>query len=519
MVSASASLTRSILTVTLGARSYTNITIKGTIQPKGGNSNSFPLSNLSKYAHTLITADTINEGDRVTDANTNLYEVLHKDDYMYLDQDDSRIAELIKLTAVTLKTLSLGAADTVTGLYAVSYVDSNIYMNIAPKGQSTIRSSAGYNVRYDYIGVTSALVYAGDIITDDNSVNYKVEHVTPYKTQRTDGFTYQVCALIQMDYEEAPSISGTWHLDSTSVKTDPRNRIKTVIDTYLTAANIKKDDGATNASTITCFDGASYPISRLFLTKTVDAVAVISRGSTSTLYTDRLSGHKPYAFEEGVKIEIYAINKSGITASNLAEKYEQEIRRIFTTYDPYSTVRDLDTIEPSMIDLGYIQMCKTGVTIRYKRPNDDYTNSGVTITYGASQANTFTIPNIIKSNLPLTNNDNFQRMPTRLGQYPFMLGSDSMDLFITVDLSVGNWLRPQGSASKTDVFPHQVFLDIMGSAGTQAYQTLDVGWMSFAVRLVKLDPVSDGNSHEVTLSFKEYNATPANTTYTTRWGI
>lgn len=509
----SANLTRSALTVTGGVRSYADTTIKGSIQPKGGNTNNFPLSNLAKYAHTLITADTIYEGDRVTDANATLYEVLHKDDYMYLDQDDSRVAELIKLTAMTLKTLTLGDPDATTGIYAPSYTESSIYMNLSPKGQTSIRSNAGYNVRFDYVGVTSSLIYAGDIIEDDASINYKVEHVTPYKTQRTDGFTFQVCALTQMDYAEQPAASGTWHLDSTSVKTDPRNRIKTVIDTYLTAVNIKKDDGTTNASTATMFSDVSYPITRLFLTKALDAVAVISRGSTNTLYTDWVFGHKPYGFEEQIKIEIYAINKSGVTASNLAEKYEQEIRRIFTAYDPYSNVRDLETIEPSTVDLGYTLMCKTTINIKYKRANDDYTASYPTITWGSSTSatGTYTWPNVTKFEYRDTNTGEIKILPPgRLGEIRQILGNPDFEIILHSDMSLEpiakTWKRAQAS-TKTDDCAWEVFNQIKfdgTTSNTKIYQTFNANiGATIPVRIENINV--DGENLAVTL--RRYSST------------
>lgn len=521
----SANLIRSALTVTGGVRSYANNTIKGSIQVKGGNTNNFPLANYAKYACTLFTADTIYEGDRVTDAAGILYEALHKDDYTYLDQDDYRLVELIKLTAVTLKTLTLGDADATTGIYAPSYADSSIYMNLAPKGQATIRSSVGYNIRYDYIGVTSSLVYAGDIIEDENSVNYKVEHVTPYRTQRSDGFTFQVCALTQMDYAEAPASSGTWHLDSASAKTDPRSKIKNVIDTYLTAANIKKDDGVTNASTATMFGDVSYPITRLFLTKAHDAVAVITRGASTVLYTDWVFGHKPYGFEEQVKIEICAINKSTITASNLAEKYEQEIRRIFTTYDPYTNVRDLETIEPSVVDLGYTMMCKTAIIIKYKRINDDYTATYPTITWGPSSSatGTYTWPNCTKFEFIDPNTGDIKMLPIgRIGDILQILGSSDFKFIITSDLSVEptakTWKRAQ-SSTKTDGVNWQVFNEIKFKGKTDAtmkYQTFNFGGgATLPVRVTDIQV--DGETLKVTI--ERYTASPANSgTYSVWYG-
>jgi hypothetical protein len=406
--------------------------------------------------------------------------------------------------------LTLGNADSITGHYAKSFAESTIKMLIQSKGSPFSYNGAGFYARYPLTGFTSTAVVEGDEILA-NSVYYSIKTVTPiFIGAEIDHYQ---CELERRFFEDSPATSGTWHVDSTTVKTDPRNRIKTVIDTYLTANNIKKDDGTTNATTHTCFDGATYPLTRIFLTKAVDAVAVISRGTSSTLYTDWVFGHKPYGFEEGVKIEVFAVNKTGITASNLAEKMEQEIRRIFTVYDPYTNVRDLDTIAPSTIDLGYTFLSKTEVNIKYRRANDDFTPTYPTITWGpsATPTGTYTFPNVTKFGYVDPDTGDIRILPPgRMGDVLQILGSEDFEIVLQSDLSLEpaakTWKRAQ-AAAKTDGVAWQVFNDIKFSGKTDAtkiYQTFNYG--GGATIPVRVTSVSvDGET--LTLHLKRYSST------------
>jgi len=516
----SANVTRSELTLSSGgARTYTDAVVKASIQQGGSNLNGLPFNVYAKYARTAFIPDVIHEGDRITDANYTMYDVHNTDEIWWLDAFIGYQCELFRLKTATLKTLTLGARDATTGWPRRSYAESTITLNLAAKGASTTYTGAGFYGKYDYTAVSSALIYEGDIVTI-NGVDYDVTQSTPYPTKRTDGFCWTVCYLTKREFALRPSTSGTWHLDSESIKTDPRNRIKTWLDQYLDPDNIDGD----YISMFALPQGEVDPVTRSFLTENLDLIIAIDKiTATADLAeqwddTNKIYKKVPYAFNESMPIQIYAVNKAGLTASNLTEQVEQEIRRVLTTYPHYKNIRFLDRIDHKPQVLGNVALYSSTVTVRYRRTNDEYTNSGVTITYGTNPT-VYTIPNIIKSNLPLLNNDNFTRMPGRLGQYPFLLGSDSLEVTFTIDLDMGDWKRTQGSSTKTDTVNFQVFLDIMGSAGTQAYQTLDLGWASFPVRLIKMEPSFEGSNHLLTLTFKEYNATPGSSTYTTRWSI
>jgi hypothetical protein len=480
------------------------------------------------YDYVGVSINQLQEGDEVVTADLETYIVMQASVHPFTRNDlrgGWTVAVLVKrFPLATLRTLTLGAADATTGLYAVSYVSSSIYAQIFNPNKSTIKTPAGYYGKYGYAALTSAAVLEGDQLTDANSVTYEVQQVTSYPTSRTDiSLRWYVLGLVKRDFADQPATSGTWHLDSSSVKTDPRNRQKILIDTYLTAANVKKDDGTTNASTATCFDGATYPIPRLFLTQALDAIAVISRKPSEPIYTDKLLGHKPYAFNEQVEIEIYAVNKSGVTASNLVEKYEQEIRRIYTTYDAYANVRDLDTITPSLTDLGYAYLCKTGISINYKRNNDDYTAALPTITYGDSQGTTYYFPNATEIRIidPDTG-DALLTSPGRLGDILQILGGSDIEIQITADLDVdaaGNkrWKRPQTTGAITDTVPWQVFTEIKfgnKTSANQIYQNLNWGGgTTIPVRLTDLTI----NGSFITLTFRRYSASNGSSSTSKVW--
>jgi hypothetical protein len=358
-------------------RTYAETTRKGVIVPQAGNSTGFPLANLAKYANTLFTA-TIEEGDQVEDANGTNYEVPNITPYWVGDRFEFYVCELIETQSVTLKTLTLGAQDTVTGWYAESYANTTITMNIAVKGSSRVQTVLGYHNKYEYSGLTSAIVHVGDQITDEYGDTYKIIQVTAYPTKRLTAFNYSVCALVKKEYANRPTTSGTWHLDSETLKTDSRWRHKDYLDDYLTAANLKEDNGATNASYITCFNDDELPISQIFLTKAVDLVFSVGKENA---VPKQNAFHYPYAFEESVPITVCAIDKAGITATNLNEQAEQEIRRIVSTY-PLGSIREITSSKPAEIDLGETKLYTQTVTISYTRVNDDYTPTYPVFDYG-----------------------------------------------------------------------------------------------------------------------------------------
>jgi hypothetical protein len=287
---------------------------------------------------------------------------------------------------ITRRELSLGTQDPVTGWYGKTFTDSTGFcptttglcsihgivdscydkMAIAPKGASLAQYGVGSYAKYPYTGIICAPLKEDDEVIA-GSYYYRVGWVQPVKAG--DSHICYVCELLKREMPgDRPATSGTWHLDSDAVRTDPRNRIKTVLDDNLTVANIKEDDGATNATYITQFSDPDYHLKRVFITKAVDVILSVGK-TAAKAKPDYI--HKPYAFEETVPIDICAVDKAGLTATNVVEQAEQEIRHVLTDYYAGS-IRSIESVKHAPVDIGEMLMWKTTVTVKYTRPNDEY---------------------------------------------------------------------------------------------------------------------------------------------------
>jgi hypothetical protein len=419
--------------------------------------------------------------------------------------------------SVTRRALSFGARDSVTGWYAPVYTDTVIKGSMQPKGSSVNTLPVGGYASYPHTFFTEYVVHEGDIIKDADLDIYVLNTVV--KWSYGDKFSHYVCEAVKQEFDLRDATSGTWHLDSDSLTTDPRSRTKVYLDTYLTPGNI-------NGNYITCFDGADYHIKYLFAaTLGVDVDLVISIGEETTVTEDTIYD-LPYKDIVAVPITLSAVNKTGHTATNLIEQAEKEIQLVLDEH-PFSfgstTKRSLSSSKPSRVDLGNgTYLWQKVVTLKYERSNDDHVPTLPTITWGAA-AGTFIFPNIINKVERYVNNDVYMDMPGRLGSYPQALGSKSLEVELTCDLDMEHtnltWKRSQTGA-KTDASNIQVFQDIIHEgADSEAYQTLTLEWGSFKVRLTDMQRGEDGSKGHLTLTFVEYNSTAANTAYKTRWGI
>jgi len=111
---------------------------------------------------------------------------------------------------------------------------------------------------------------------------------------------------------------------------DARNRTKVFLTTYLTAGNMKEDNGATNAAFIVHFSDPPYPLKLVFFgDKNIDIIfAVDTPVSTAKLDWDGYI----IGYRETVPIHIFTVDKTGITGTELRWKAEVELRRIVETY-------------------------------------------------------------------------------------------------------------------------------------------------------------------------------------------
>ena len=346
----SASVTRRNLNVAL--RTYAETTIKGVIQPQGTNLNGLSIGNYAKYAHTFFTADVIYEGDQIEDANHDVYEVLNVQAYWWLDAFSHYVCELLKTVDATLKVLTLGAQDAVTGLYALSYsAGSTITMNLAPKGQSMIQTALGYHSKYEMSGVTSAIVCEGDRVEDASGVTYEIKQVAYYPTKRSTAFSYAVCALELLPTEGLTSTAYT-----ASTVDDPRYRTKVWLDTYLTAASLP--------AFITAYDNPKYPITRVFIGKAIDVVYSIGEPVSTAIYQ---SDKSIYGYEENVPVTICAIDKN-VKGTVLNWQAETELRKICEDH-PFgvNSIRVAGVRRGKTERVGSFVVYSTELTLIYRR--------------------------------------------------------------------------------------------------------------------------------------------------------
>ena len=430
--------------------------------------------------------------------------------------------------SVTRYELSLGSQDSTTGWPAPSYASSTIEGSIQNRGYTFILPNFGaVTAKHMKTFFTADVIAEGDLVKDAWNRYYVIKSVEP--VDRFNQFAMYQCEADLRDFPAPTTTSGTWHLDSDSLTTDPRSRHKIWLDDNLTADNMELDNGVTDASVKTMFAGIPFfcPAEQLFLTLDYDGVMSIDKRSATQLTT---YNNYPYAFIETVPITCTAVDKAGLTATNLLEQMEQEIRHVCTNH-PIGSIRSISSTEYKSTDIGGTRLWETTVTIKYTRANDDYVPTHPHITWGPSAAptGTYIFPNCTQIRYPNGVPDIKLLPPGRVGNIHQIMGDTSFVVELTCDLDVEHsdltWKRTQ-TGGKTDKFNWQVFADIKHNAGiiagNQPYQTLTLSanGPSFKVRLVDFTPIENGNRHTLTATFEEYvSADQSGSTYTTRWGI
>lgn len=135
------------------------------------------------------------------------------------------------------------------------------------------------------------------------------------------------------------------------------------MDTYLTAANLTKDNGTDLATYITAYDLPDYPLTRVFKDKAVNLAWSVGQ-STSNPIVD--SDHYPMGYQEECPIAIFTVDQSGITGVKLLAKADAELRRICETY-PTGSLRRLTKGTPKPERMGGVFMWRLDYAIEYVR--------------------------------------------------------------------------------------------------------------------------------------------------------
>jgi len=255
---------------------------------------------------------------------------------------------------VTLRTLSLGAQDSMTGWYSKAFGESTIKMIVVPRGATFQYMGMGWYAKHDVTGYTEDAVVEGDEIKDSFNNYYEVKAIKDHFWLNT--IIFRECELVKLPlHADRPATSGTW-----PTVDDPRYATKAYLTSHLTANNMKEDDNLTNALYIIAMGLPDYSISKVFLgPKNVDLVF-----SIGTPDSEALSLGVGYA--ENVPVSIFTINKTGITGTRLRWAAEAELRRVCET-DPHGSLRTLDRLSDNEENLGSTILYSVTYVMRYKR--------------------------------------------------------------------------------------------------------------------------------------------------------
>lgn len=117
---------------------------------------------------------------------------------------------------------------------------------------------------------------------------------------------------------------------------DAKQRTKLWLDTYFTAANVLRDDNATPCTIHVGYANQLLPFERLFYEpNNVDVFLAIDDPEVQPLMR---FDYTPYGYRENVPINIYVVDKNGLTAAKVLWKAELELRRVAETY-PLGSIR------------------------------------------------------------------------------------------------------------------------------------------------------------------------------------
>jgi len=261
--------------------------------------------------------------------------------------------------SVTRRELQLGAADTVRGWYAKAFAETTIEMAVITRAMRSIALSAGFYPHYEVSGFHLDPVSEGDEIIDSFGDYYEVELTQP--NPFGDSLVYYESKLTGLPiHYDMPTTYGTG-----ATVEDPRHRTKDYLDTYFASLPISllKNDGATPATHIVCWADPPYPVRTVFVTKGVDLVYSIGKGTSTPL----IGGDKyAYGYNEKVAITVQAIDKTGISGDNLMWQGERQLRRVTEAY-PLGSLRNLETATPKTQSLGSTTLYSVEDVMEYQR--------------------------------------------------------------------------------------------------------------------------------------------------------
>jgi len=238
--------------------------------------------------------------------------------------------------------------DTTTGWFTTSYEESTIETVFFPQSSTRLAVGAGFYVRSDALLATADVLVEGDEVKTDNGDYYEVHGERPHRVG--DCFLYRDVDLRLLPFHEVGSAG-----EPAVTVNDARKNTKTYLETYV--------DNLNPARYMITYDMPNYPITRVFIDRSIDIVFSIGDpNSTPLMGHDRA----PYGYEENVPITIFCIDKYDIVGAKLKWAAEAELRRVCETY-PSGSQRGLERRRNNDQVLGSTMLYSTEYVLNYRR--------------------------------------------------------------------------------------------------------------------------------------------------------
>jgi len=260
---------------------------------------------------------------------------------------------------VTRRRLTLGTRDTITGWRAKTWEDRTISGILVPGSSLPISTLAGTYVRSDALFSTMDGLLEGEEIETATGQFYEVK--TMKERYMGNSFAYRDCELTLLSMHadvDYSTYTGTFLVD------DARHRQKAFLDFYWTAANCEDDTG-TALGTIVMYANPDYPLSlELKEPSALDVIITVDKATSKPL-----RGHDfiPYGYEETVPVDIWSMNKTGVTAVKAVQQCETELRSILETYYAQGSLRGFDKTSDGTKVLGSATLYNAHYSLVYSR--------------------------------------------------------------------------------------------------------------------------------------------------------
>jgi len=265
---------------------------------------------------------------------------------------------------VTLGTLTLGnrvatGVDVyTTGWRAVTYPTSTIKTIIIPQGTSFNFLGAGLYAYENAMGLvdSSATVKLGDQIKSSDNRYYTISGLEKYYW--LNKFAFWKATLSEQPLWQAAPGALTWTLTRSK---DPRERTKTLIDTYARDAQITKDNDSSEALWACIFSEPPYPLVQEFRAASSRAFGLyVVEMPNSEALPIRVG------YMEHVPIHIMTVDSTACTGTALQWKMEAEMRYICETY-PGGSLRTFERRAKYDRNLGGMQLYDRLFMMHYRR--------------------------------------------------------------------------------------------------------------------------------------------------------